>query len=383
MGAAGSRQDAGKGNVGRSQLKVFLVGRVALEVDDVVIDEGRFPGRQGRLLFAYLVAEQGRPVPRDELAEALWGEAPPPSWDKALTVIVSKVRSLLPGPSDGVNALTGAFGCYRLDLPDGAWVDVIAAATAAQEAEEALAAGDLGRAKSAAALAASLVQQPFLPGEEGVWVEEKRREFADLRGRALTALADAYLRSGDAPAAAKWAEQTIVLAPFRETGYRRLMEAHVAAGNRAEALQVYERCRRLLAEELGAYPSPETESVYRDLLQARAAQGAGAALPEAPPPASPLPVVPEDEPDERSERPAPAGSRRRLRRRRVGLLVAGGCVLAAGAAAVLAVTGGGTSQARGGNEVAAISASTGGISPIRVLAPPRGTSCSETTGSGF
>ena len=101
-----------------------------------------------------------------------------------------------------------------------------------------------------------------------MWVEEKRREFADVRGRALSALADACLRSGDAPAAAKWAEQTIALAPFRETGYRRLMEAHVAAGNRAEALQVYERCRRLLAEELGAYPSPETESVYRGLLEA-------------------------------------------------------------------------------------------------------------------
>jgi hypothetical protein len=37
--------------------------------DEVVIDEARFPGRQGRLLFAYLVAEEGRPVPRDELAE--------------------------------------------------------------------------------------------------------------------------------------------------------------------------------------------------------------------------------------------------------------------------------------------------------------------------
>ncbi|WP_424564804.1 BTAD domain-containing putative transcriptional regulator [Trebonia sp.] len=33
-------------------------------------------------------------------------------------------------------------------------------------------------------------------------------------------------------------------------------------------MRVYERCRRLLADELGAYPSPETESVYRRLLQA-------------------------------------------------------------------------------------------------------------------
>ena len=102
------------------QLKVFLAGRVAVETDGVVIDEGRFPGRQGRLLFAYLVAEQGRPVPRDELAEALWGEAPPATWDKALTVIVSKLRGLLADSGlDGANALTGAFGCYRLELPEG------------------------------------------------------------------------------------------------------------------------------------------------------------------------------------------------------------------------------------------------------------------------
>jgi DNA-binding SARP family transcriptional activator len=59
--------------LGGPELKVFLAGRVALETDGSLVGEGRFPGRQGRLLFAYLVAEQGRPVPRDELAEALWG----------------------------------------------------------------------------------------------------------------------------------------------------------------------------------------------------------------------------------------------------------------------------------------------------------------------
>ena len=78
-----------------SQLRVFLAGRVAVEANGHVIDETRFPGRQGRLLFAYLVAEQGRPVPRDELAEALWGETPPATWEKALTVVASKVRGVL------------------------------------------------------------------------------------------------------------------------------------------------------------------------------------------------------------------------------------------------------------------------------------------------
>ena len=108
----------------------------------MVIDEGRFPGRQGRLLFAYLVAEQGRAVPRDELAEALWGDAPPATWDKALTVLVSKLRAVLSdGGIDGTGALTGAFGCYRLELPAGSWVDIVEAARAADEAETALSAG--------------------------------------------------------------------------------------------------------------------------------------------------------------------------------------------------------------------------------------------------
>jgi SARP family transcriptional regulator, regulator of embCAB operon len=231
-------------------------------------------------------------VPREELADALWGEDPPATWDKALTVLVSKLRGLLAEHGiDGARALTAAFGCYRLNLPEGSWVDVVAAASAAQVAEDALAEGDLEEAKVEATLAASLVRQPFLPGDDGPWVEEKRRELTEIRVRALSALADACLRSGDAPDAAKWAEQTIALEPFRETGYRSLMEAHAAAGNRAEALRVYERCRRLFAEELGAYPSPETEAVYLEILRS-SPRGSSAEIdqldmegvPELPPP---------------------------------------------------------------------------------------------------
>ena len=257
-----------------------------------MVDEGRFPGRQSRLLFAYLVAEQGRAVPRDELAEAVWHDSPPTTWDKALTGVVSRLRGLLTDDLglDGASILTGAFGCYRLELPEGSWVDVVIAADAARDAEASLAAGDLAEARAAAALAESLTRQPFLPGEEGEWVEGKRRELVDVRGRALTALADASLLSGDSREAANWAEQAIALAPFRETGYVRLMEAHTLAGNRAEALQVYERCRRLLAEELGTYPSPETESRYRALLEAPSASPGGATATSEKPPRVPAPA---------------------------------------------------------------------------------------------
>jgi DNA-binding SARP family transcriptional activator/streptogramin lyase len=232
-----------------------------------VLDERHFPGRQGRLLFAYLVAKHGKLVPRDELAEALWEGVPPASWDKALRVLVSKLRTVLAETEDGATAdLTASSGCYRLDLPAGTWIDVLAAESAAQEAEGLLATDELEGAIRAASVTESVLHQPFMPGDDGTWVHGKRRELDEIRLRALSVLAEACLRSGQAEAAVRWAEQAVKAEQFRESGYRRLMAAHIAAGNRAEALRVYERCRLLLAEELGAYPSPETDAIYRRLL---------------------------------------------------------------------------------------------------------------------
>ena len=306
-------------------MNIFLAGRVAVEADGVLIDEDRFPGRQGRLVFAYLVIEHAKPVPRDELADALWEGAPPATWEKGLSVLVSKLRGLLTtNGADGAKILTSAFGCYRLDLPEGSWVDVIAAESAAREAERALAAGDTANAKLRAARAASLAQQPFLPGADGTWVEAKRAELSNVRLRALSVLADACLRSDDAAGAVKWAEQMTALELFRETGYRLLMEAHVAAGNRAEALRVYERCRRLLAEELGAYPSPETETLYRGLL-------------EAPPAGDKTASARQPQPAETGAVSGLRGGARTPNRRRRAALVAAALLIAGVVSATLAV----------------------------------------------
>jgi YVTN family beta-propeller protein len=249
-------------------VRISLTGRVSIEVNGASLHEQSFPGRQGRLVFAYLLAAEGRPVPRDELAEALWGEELPATWEKALAVLVSKLRALLEACGlDGQRALTSAFGCYQLVLPEGAWIDVAAATEAANRAEAALAADDPAEARASAAAAAALARRTFLPGEHGSWVEEKRRDLREVLVRALDCLADAGLQSGDAGEAVKHAEELTELEPFRESGYRMLMRAHSAAGNNAEALRVYERCRRLLADELGAYPSPETESTYLEILR--------------------------------------------------------------------------------------------------------------------
>jgi DNA-binding SARP family transcriptional activator/streptogramin lyase len=256
-------------------VRISLTERLRVEANGVSVDEPRFPGRQGRIVFAYLAAQHGCPVSRDELAELLWSDALPATWEKALRVLMTKLRAVLEECGiDGSTALTSAFGCYKLSLPGGSWIDVHAAVEALERAEVELAAGDAAQAKAQAATAAALARKVFLPGEEGPWVEEKRRDLHEVLVRAVECVRDASFGAGDFAEAVRHGEELIRLEPFRESGYRRLMEAHAAAGNPAEALRAYERCRRFLADELGAYPSAESEGVYLDVL--RSSSGASA-----------------------------------------------------------------------------------------------------------
>lgn len=321
-------------NPDTTALRITLAGRVSIHAGDGEIGEERLAGRQGRLLFAYLVVERSRPVPRDELAEVLWGASPPATWEKGVTVLVSRLRSALADSVlDGSAALSYALGCYRLDVPAGAWVDVEAAATASRAAATALEDGQLDEALTLGAQALEVLRRPFLAGDDGVWVEAKRRELADIADEALAACIDANLAAGRPGQAARLAEDAVAREPFRESGYRRLMQAHAAAGNRAEALRVYDRCRRLLSEELGAYPSPETEAIFRELLKASE------------PHAAPAPSAQASQPPVASAPPRPPTHGNAMPRRRALAVVAAGLVAALVVAAfVVAISSGGNAK---------------------------------------
>ena len=95
--------------------------------------DDRFPGRQGRLLFAYLAVRPYRSAARDELADALWpGQLP--SAPEMLSALLSKLRRIL-----GDSALEGRAD-VTLRLPPDAWVDMECARNAIHGAESHIAA---------------------------------------------------------------------------------------------------------------------------------------------------------------------------------------------------------------------------------------------------
>jgi len=241
-------------------VRIQICGSLAVERDGQRLDAG-LPGRQGRLLFAYLVVNRHRYVPRDEVAEALWREPDPAAVDARLNPLLSKLRRVF-----GADAVDGR-STLRLCLRD-AWVDLEAAVEAIHRAESAVAQQDWPRAWGPALTALFVAERDFLPGEDAPWIGETRRQLTEIRLRALECYAAAGLGVGgtELAAAARASRQLTRLAPLRESGYRYLMRALAAQGNLAEALDVYGQLSECLRDQLGVSPSPATRELYEALL---------------------------------------------------------------------------------------------------------------------
>lgn len=244
-----------------TKARIQLCGRFVADIDGARIED-TLPGRKGRVLFAYLVLNRGRPLTRDDLLIAGWGEDAPADARNALNVLLSKFRHGL-----GAEHLRGRTEIELL-LPSAIFVDVEAAMEGAHRAESCIAEGRWAQAWGPAGIAYHVATRPFLSGLDAPWIDEWRRRLEDVRLRGLECFATAGLGLGG-PALAQAEERARMLtelAPYRETGHRLLMEALAQRGNVAEALRAYERLRVLLREELGIAPSSPVQSVHRRLL---------------------------------------------------------------------------------------------------------------------
>ncbi len=242
-------------------VRIQLCGRFAVVIDGQPI-ESRLPGRQGRLLVAYLAAQRAQPVERTVLLGALWPEGGPGAAG-ALTVLLSKVRTLLaPAEIRGRRTL-------QLVLPANSAVDLDMATTSLHSAESAVALRDWRRAWPAALAAQYASRRRFLSEFEAAWIDEWRRQLEVIYERSLACYAEACLGIGgtELPAAERAARRLVAHAPLAETGHQLLMRALAARGDAADALAAYDQLRQLLREELGVSPCPATQALHARLLR--------------------------------------------------------------------------------------------------------------------
>nr|WP_246481010.1 BTAD domain-containing putative transcriptional regulator [Amycolatopsis umgeniensis] len=218
---------------------------------------------QARRVFALLLVEAGRPVPRDRIIDELWGDTPPISAKVQVQGLISGLRRALRSPPGGGPILTRG-AAYVLDArPEE--TDTGRFTCLAAQARELLARDCHREAAQRFRDALELWRGPVLAGIPAAaevvarWEEER---LAALEGRA-----EADLGLGEHDRLIPELRDLLAEAPFRERVCGQLMTAFARAGRLAEALDVYTEWRRRLVDELGVEPSPAIRALHCEILR--------------------------------------------------------------------------------------------------------------------
>jgi DNA-binding SARP family transcriptional activator len=114
----------------------------------------------------------------------------------------------------------------------------------------------------------------LLPGWYDEWVLLERERLRQLRMHALEALAEKYATAGRYGEAVQAAYAAVRAEPLRESAHRTVVRVHLAEGNVAEAIRAYESFQAVLADEIGAAPTPQMCRLVDDLPGRRASKAA-------------------------------------------------------------------------------------------------------------
>lgn len=248
-----------------STARVYLTGGLAVEHGAMLVAGDQVSSRQAQLVLAALAWRPGVAVDRRVIGSVLWPAGPPRSADTAIATVVSGLRQVLAPAGLGIAA---RFAAYVLvdDHERPPWVDVEAARRALHLAEGALHAGRMREVYGASGVVTSITRRTLLAGVDGPWVDEARTELRELRARGLRCAIAFCSWNQEHEAAVAHARTLVALDPLRDRSQRALMEAQVAAGDRAAALVTFDHFRRLLADRLGVAPDAETVALHRRLL---------------------------------------------------------------------------------------------------------------------
>jgi predicted ATPase/DNA-binding SARP family transcriptional activator len=234
-------------------MRVLLLGPFDIhDGDDRPVD---LAGARLRALVARLALEPGREVSADTLLDAIWEDDAPSA--NALQALVSRVRRAI-----GAERLTRGAAGYRLTV-EPADVDLLRFERLAETGRRH---GDLAALREAEALwrgpaLADLLHLRFAEAE-AIRLERLRTETTRQRLALEIATGTDVLAELEPLASAH---------PLDERWQALLMRALYATGRPAEALDVFERARERLADELGADPSAELAELHLQILRQSAA----------------------------------------------------------------------------------------------------------------
>lgn len=248
-----------------SCIEIRILGRLRVRrPDGSIIDNTEWRTGKTADLVRLLALAGGKPVRVDTLLDCLWPSVEAAKARASLRTAASQIRRTL-----GVDCIERGFDGLALL---NAWIDADAFTTLAHEGRAHARAGHHAQVVRLARESEALYVGDLdcqVAGEE-TWVSEARENLASLRRDLLTEAAESALALGWHRDAEDFASRALRADSLAERPHRLLMSAYAGLGETDRALRVYERCRRLLAKELGVDPSPQTQAVHLQILTGEA-----------------------------------------------------------------------------------------------------------------
>ena len=250
------------------QLRIQTLGPFRIWLGDEELPSKAWRRKKARQLLQLLITHRGTLLHRDQIAEMLWPELDPDGAVRDFKIAFSAMCSVLE-PNRKRNA-PSAFvvrdgSRYGLREEADIWLD-----TAVFEQNitigDQLYQKDVGQAIGAYETAVALYEGDYLqayPYEN--WSHEERER---LRARYLHAadrLAQWHADQQQWETVISHCQTILQQDDCWENAYRLLMQAHIATGNRVQALRTFQRCEAALQAGLGVQPAPATVQLYETI----------------------------------------------------------------------------------------------------------------------
>jgi DNA-binding SARP family transcriptional activator/ActR/RegA family two-component response regulator len=253
-------------------LQISVFGPLTIRRGDIELSAGDLGGPKPRQVLEILLMNFGAPVSKTRLMDLLWHGNPPVVALPTLESYVSVLRrSLQPGAgrTGPLRTVTGGYAIDRslvdLDLDRFETLTRLAGQAGPREALTLL------------TEALDLASMPLL-GDEllPAWAEEERATHAARLALARVAAAEAALAVGEVGVAIALGGAAVREDPLNERAWTALIVGLERNGENTEALRAFDRCRRILDEELGCAPGPALKKAQARLLTSTAATSAPA-----------------------------------------------------------------------------------------------------------
>jgi DNA-binding SARP family transcriptional activator len=247
-------------------LRICLFGTVRISHDDWPAEIKVTPKAQA--LLAYLLLKGQRCHSRERLADLFWGEASPDRARGCLSTTLWRLRHALEPDHilPGTYLVTTSRDEIGFNWESEHWLDAL---TFEKEVSQIV-------SQSINALQAAEVQMleqmlPLYIGDllEGFYNDWSIREQARLRSLYLDCLEHLmryYQQHGLYEQGLHYGQKILEHEPSHETIHRELMRIYLANGQRDLAVQQYETCCEILAQELALPPMEETRMLYRQAV---------------------------------------------------------------------------------------------------------------------